>query len=79
MMGGYMGYGGLLGIIYMFVPLLILGAIIYWAVRAGTQNSTPGARQKPQRRPLEIAEERYARGEISAEELEEIRRNLQKK
>ncbi|WP_366924450.1 SHOCT domain-containing protein [Metallumcola ferriviriculae] len=80
MMGGYgMGYGaGLLGIFYMLVPLLIIGLIIYWAVRAAVQSG--GVQQKTGHMgAIEIAEERYARGEISDEELNTIRSNLKKK
>ena len=76
-MMGY-GYGwGALGILYMLVPLLILGAIIYWAVRAATQGNFPHGQLE--QRPVEIAEERYARGEITFEELEVIRKNLRKR
>ncbi|MBO8169682.1 MAG: hypothetical protein H0Z35_10930 [Thermoanaerobacteraceae bacterium] len=84
MMGGYgMGYGGsiagsLLGIFYMLIPLLLFGLIIYWAVKAATNNSG-AAQQKPKPSPVEIAEERYARGEITAEELKTIRHNLEKR
>lgn len=82
MMGGYgMGYGGsiagsLLGIFYMLIPLLLFGLIIYWAVKAATNNSG-AAQQKPS--PVEIAKERYARGEITADELKTIRRNLEER
>ncbi|MHB1421054.1 MAG: SHOCT domain-containing protein [Bacillota bacterium] len=80
MMGSWgMGFGGgLFGIFYMLIPLLLLGAVIYWAVKAGTQHITPSGQQTPSRRPVEIANERYAKGEISSEQLEEIRNNLQK-
>ncbi len=79
MMGGYgMGYGwSLLGILYMIIPLLLIGAVIYWAVKAAVQSG--GVQQKPTQSAVQIAEERYARGEISAEELETIRRNLKNK
>ena len=66
-----MFFGGWMIIVW----IVILGLIIWGIVvltRRGT--STPGAAQK--RDPLEIAGERYAKGEISKEEFEEIKKNL---
>ena len=83
MMGGYGmgGYGaglggGILGLLYMFVPLLVLGGIIYFAVKAATHGSTKAANPMGGHKPVNIAEERYAKGEISLEDLKEIRNNL---
>jgi len=80
MMGGYnMGWGaGLLGILYMLLPLLLLGLIIYWAIRSAIPAGS-GPQHQKSKAPVEIAEERYARGEISAEELQTIRENLEKR
>ncbi len=80
MMGSYgMGWGaGLLGILYMLLPLLLLGLIIYWAIRSAIPAGSGSQHQKA-KTSGEIAEERYARGEISAEELQTIRQNLDKR
>jgi phage shock protein C len=56
----------------LFVVAMIMGwgflaYIILWIVLPKGPGSTPAAR---------IAEERYARGEITAEELEQIRRDM---
>jgi len=62
--GGWMGFGFIL-----FYILIGLGIYMFW-----------GAYARPRRgreeRALTIARERYARGEITGEEYEEISRNL---
>ncbi len=65
-----MGWWMLLGGLWMVLFWAILIGAIAWTVsrlaRAGDAD----------RNPLEIAKERYARGEISGEEFERIRRGL---
>ena len=67
-----MGWGWM--VLMWLVGLLFLGglaALIVWAVtRAG--RSGPSDR----RSPLDIAKERYARGEITREQLEQIKKDL---
>ncbi len=65
-MGWWMLFGGLWMVLFWGI---ILGGVI-WAVTrlAGGRDSG--------RSPLDIAKERYARGEINAEEFERIRRDL---
>lgn len=72
-MGGYwpMMAGGFWGVLDMLLFLALLGVVIYLALRAALQ-----IHNREPRGPLQIAEERYARGEISADELREIRKNL---
>ena len=48
-------------------------ALIVWAV-----NRTGGRSEPAPQTALDIAKERYARGEINAEEFERIRRDLEK-
>lgn len=75
--GGMMGGG--LGMIAFWVLVI---ALVIWAVRGLTENSrqsqppagTPGG-ERPT--PLEILQARYARGEVSRDEYEAIRRDLQ--
>ncbi len=59
---------------------LVLGVIV-WAVRgfAGVNPQHPSSGAQPGSQPtaLEILQARYARGEISREEYETIRRDLQ--
>jgi uncharacterized membrane protein len=78
-------WGGWLGMFMMglFGLMVLLGfvLIVVWLVRAlgtgpdqgGSQASAPGAASDP---AVATARERYARGEISKEELEEILRTL---
>lgn len=66
-----MGFG-------LLVPLLILATLAY--VLGWIPNRQFGERMnrapRAEKTPLEIAQERYARGEISKEEYEEMRRDL---
>lgn len=78
MMGIGMGFGGI-GLILMllFWGGLILGGI--WLVSAVFTSSQPnqsGKMTTHQTSPREIVDQRYARGEISREEYEQIRADL---
>ena len=74
MMGNYgygMGYGGMFfGLIFWI--LIIIGAylLIKWLVE---QNKTRGSEEKS---ALDIAKERYAKGEITEEEFEDMKKLL---
>ncbi len=64
--------------------VLFWGAIIALAVwfvqalsRRDTGESQPGATAPPARTALDIAKERYARGEISRDEFEQLKRDLE--
>jgi putative membrane protein len=50
-----------------FLLLLVLG--VKWLVRQGRDGGS-------RRTPLDIAKERYAKGEITREEFEEMKRHL---
>ncbi|MHB8103792.1 MAG: SHOCT domain-containing protein [Methanosarcina sp.] len=68
---GMMGYGGMFfGLLFWI--LIIVGAylLIKWFVE---QNKTRGGEEKS---ALDIAKERYAKGEITKEEFEEIKKRL---
>ena len=71
-----MGWIGLLMMLFIWA-LIIVGvvALVIWLVRAsqgGQASGTSGVN-----RPLEILKERYARGEISREEYEQMRQDLE--
>jgi putative membrane protein len=74
--GSYGGWGMGFGMVFMllFWVLIILGvaALIRWLM---TQSS-PG-RGSRDKTPLEIVQERYARGEIDREEYEQKKRDLE--
>jgi putative membrane protein len=55
---------------FWLLLLIILGIAIYLAVRAGT------ARVHPAETPLEILRKRYARGEITKDDFESMKRDL---
>lgn len=74
MMGGGMMGMGLLWMLLLFVALVLL---IVWLVRAlGTRGSTPADDSSRTDGALDLARQRYARGEITQEEFERIRRDL---
>jgi len=62
-----------------FMPLfwlLILGLLIWFVVSLLKGNRNDGARGTENKSPLDILNERYARGEIDKEEFEERRKIL---
>ncbi len=67
-MGWWMIFGGL----WMLVFWGGLIALIVWGIMKFSRRN--GSRSK--RDPLEIAKERYARGDISKEEFEQIKKAL---
>jgi len=69
MMGNGFGFG-IPGLGMLLVWGLVIGLVI-WLVRAFTGNSSGVSKTARQ-----ILEERYARGEIDREELEQKRRDL---
>ncbi len=77
MMGGTMaGSGWMLGFGWLFMVLfwvlIILGAVALTRSVFPTGDSTKSG----DRRPLELLKERYARGGISREQYEQMRRDL---
>ena len=69
MMGGW-GFGGA----WMIIIWIIIIGLIVWGVVALIKHSSQGTGEK--RQPLDIAKERYAKGEISKEEYERIKKDL---
>ncbi|OGO19004.1 MAG: hypothetical protein A2144_12570 [Chloroflexi bacterium RBG_16_50_9] len=66
-----MFFGGWMTIIWVVIIALIVWGVVALVRRGSAASGTP-----PKPDPLEIARERYARGEISREEFEEIKKNL---
>jgi len=71
-MGWWMVFGG----IWMVVFWGAIIALIVWGITrlAGRGGAKPETRGRPD--ALDIARERYARGEISREEFEQIKKDL---
>ena len=67
-MGWWMAFGG----IWMVVFWGGLIALIVW----GIKKLSGGGSSTPKNDPLDIAKERYAKGEISKEEFEQIKKDL---
>jgi putative membrane protein len=75
-----MGFG--MGFIGLFITILFFGVIIFlvvWVVRAFTNNT--GTTQSPftgrSTNAREILDQRYARGEITREQYETMKQDLQ--
>ncbi len=78
MMGGYYGPGfGMGGVLMMlFWVLIVVGVVLLvaWLARqAGVSSAGPGQESTA----LEILKRRYARGEITKEQFEQMRRDLE--
>ncbi len=76
-MGWWMLWGGLMMILFWGAII----ALIVWAIQSVTRRES-GQTQAPHtsasaRTPLDIVKERYARGEVSREEFEQIKRDLE--
>jgi len=67
-----MGWWMLFGSIWMLLFWGILIALIVWGITKFSRRNG----STPKREPMEIAKERYARGEISREEFEQIKKDL---
>jgi len=59
----------------MIVWIIIIGLIV-WGVVALTRHAGGSYGGGERRHPLDIARERYARGDISREEFERIKKDL---
>jgi len=67
-MGWWMAFGGL----WMVIFWGGLIALIVWGIKKLTERGG----SIPKHDPLDIAKERYAKGEISEEEFNQIKKNL---
>jgi putative membrane protein len=61
--------------LWLILPLLLIGAVAFALGWRPQINQTGSA--KSNQTPLEILKSRYARGEISQEEYEQVRRDLE--
>lgn len=80
--GEFGGWGMGFGFLFMllFWTLIILGivAIIRWLMQESQDRPEQGGHARPgNKTPLEIVQERYARGEIDREEYERKKRDLE--
>ena len=84
MMGGGMMGPGVLGGWGDFSPWWSVTMLVFWALLLvgialfvvwGIRHAGPG--EPADRRPLDILKERYARGELTREQYEQIRRDIE--
>jgi len=68
-MGDWWAFGWLISILVLALIILAIVALARWLFAGGEGFG--------QRRPLDILKERYARGEISREQYEQMRRDLE--
>ncbi len=61
---------------WMIILWVVVVGLIVWGVVALAKRGTSTSDTTQKRDPLDIAKERYAKGEISKEELKEIKKNL---
>ena len=66
------GYGG--GFMWFFWIILIV--LVAWAVSAGTRGDSGANGSESDKSPLEILQQRYARGEIDQQEYQQKRKDL---
>jgi len=74
--GDNMGWLMIFGSIWL---ILLLGgtlALIIWGIKKLTERRDTGAGSTTGRNPLDIARERYARGEISKDEFDQLKKDL---
>lgn len=82
--GGPMGYGGNMmygyggGILWLVVIILAVVAIYYLVMRSRSIHSSQGqVPAPPTESAVDILKKRFARGEISKEEFDEMKNHLQ--
>ncbi len=71
---GFGWWGMILGAVIMFAFWAGIIALVVWGIRSlsrhSSEHSTPG------QAPLDIARARYARGEITKEQFEQLKKDL---
>lgn len=78
MMGGYFGGGlGWIGMIFGFIffILVVIGIIflIVWLVK---RSNNPGVENRTDSKSLEVLKERYAKGEITKDQFDIMKKDL---
>lgn len=72
------GYGHMMdywrgGVIMWLLLLVLIVVVVYFLVRA---SGAGGWRPSPNETPLDILKKRYARGEITKEQFDEMKKDL---
>jgi putative membrane protein len=74
-MMGWLGWPVLGGIGMILFWVLLVGGIV-WLVQSLVRGTRTGAPSDPDGSPLEILKRRYAKGEITKEQFEQMKRDL---
>lgn len=61
---------------WMIIVWVVIIGLIVWGVIALVRHTGPLSESGSNRAPLDIAKERYAKGEITKEEFERIKKDL---
>ena len=61
---------------FLALSTLMIVGVLVWLITIINKRSDPELKKRKPKDPLEIAKERYLRGEITKEELEDIARHL---
>jgi len=71
---GHMGYFGFGEMIMWIIFLIVIGVAVYLIVQAA---KSKGLESPFRETPMEILKKRYAKGEITKEEFEKIKKDLE--
>lgn len=71
-----MGWWFIIGSVWMVIFWILIIALVAWGIKRLSGNRDSGSDAAGMGNALGIARERYARGEISREEFEQIKRDL---
>jgi len=76
--GGGMGYGGfgLIGLLFNLVIIVGVVVLVVWAVKRFTSGNTNWNQASGNQSPREILQARYARGEITREQYQQMLNDL---
>ena len=73
---GGMGWWMIFGGTWMLLFWGFVVALIVWGIRALTKHDEPISKRAEKTDPLDVAKTRYAKGEISRQEFEQIKKDL---
>jgi len=71
-----MGWWMVFGMVWMVVFWGVIVALVVWGIKRLTERGRSESDTSQKVVPLDIAKERYARGEISKEEFDQIKKDL---
>jgi putative membrane protein len=77
-MGGWdhmMGFGGYGGIFMWLIIIIVVAVILYLVLNRNLSPGSPGAGTRES--PLDVLKRRYAEGEITKEEFDRMKREIE--